>query len=66
MRFTVKKSKQEQNLVLLDEDESPVEDASEESEGSLHIETTEQADEFAEWSVGLSLLVISALTLCQQ
>ncbi|KAH9773320.1 ubiquitin-like-specific protease 1D [Citrus sinensis] len=38
----------EQNLVLLDEDESPVEDASEESEGSLHIETTEQADEFAE------------------
>ncbi|KAH9773326.1 ubiquitin-like-specific protease 1D [Citrus sinensis] len=44
----VKKSKQEQNLVLLDEDESPVEDASEESEGSLHIETTEQADEFAE------------------
>ncbi|KAH9708973.1 ubiquitin-like-specific protease 1D [Citrus sinensis] len=39
----------EQNLVLLDEDESPVEDASEESEGSLHIETTEQADEFAEW-----------------
>lgn len=65
----MKKSKQEQNLVLLDEDESPVEDASdasEESEGSLHIETTEQADEFAEWSVGLSLLVISALTLCQQ
>ncbi|KAH9708972.1 ubiquitin-like-specific protease 1D [Citrus sinensis] len=41
--------RKEQNLVLLDEDESPVEDASEESEGSLHIETTEQADEFAEW-----------------
>ncbi|KAH9773317.1 ubiquitin-like-specific protease 1D [Citrus sinensis] len=40
--------RKEQNLVLLDEDESPVEDASEESEGSLHIETTEQADEFAE------------------
>ncbi|KAH9708967.1 ubiquitin-like-specific protease 1D [Citrus sinensis] len=46
--FREKMEENEQNLVLLDEDESPVEDASEESEGSLHIETTEQADEFAE------------------